>query len=216
MKVDLYYARSFVYPLEREVNPLPPTIQPEGERVGEGSRVVFQAMSIKVGSKYYPLYTYLQRRWGTTVDLSFERIEQLLGERLPPSARSNRAFWSNRIRGGFQAAAWMESGFHVLEVDLKNERVIFGQPVLRYTVQREGDNVRWDSGMVRALREYLGLSQAEMATVLGVRQQTVSEWETSSYVPTRSRSKHLSMVAERAGFPVTEGDQIYVRKQVKA
>ena len=170
-------------------------------------------MPIKVGSKYFPLYTYLQRRWGTTVELSFDKIEQLLGESLPPSARSSRAFWSNRNRGGFQAAAWMESGFHVLEVDLKNERVIFGQPILRYTVQREGDDVRWDGRMVRALREYLGLSQAEMATVLGVRQQTVSEWETSAYIPTRSRSKHLSMVAERAGFPVLDGEQMYVPKQ---
>jgi hypothetical protein len=177
--------------------------------------VIFYGMPIKVGSKYYPLYTYLQRRWGTTVELSFKKIEQLIAEDLPPTARSSRAFWSNRTRGGFQAAAWMESGFHVLKVDLKNECVVFGQPILHYTVKREGDDVRWDGSMVRALREFLGLSQAEMAIVLGVRQQTVSEWETRAYVPTRSRSKHLSMVAERAGFPVLNGDQVYVAKQEK-
>jgi len=59
---------------------------------------------------------------------------------------------------------------------------------------------RWDGEMVRALRQHLGLNQAGMADVLGVRQQTISEWENEMYVPSRSRSKHLDLVAERSGF----------------
>jgi len=59
---------------------------------------------------------------------------------------------------------------------------------------------RWDGEGVRALREHLELNQAELAEVLGVRQQTVSEWETGVYAPSRGRSKHLDLVAERSDF----------------
>ncbi len=46
----------------------------------------------------------------------------------------------------------------------------------------------------------MGLSQAELAAELGVRQQTISEWETGMYQPKRAMSKLLTLVAERAGF----------------
>ena len=46
----------------------------------------------------------------------------------------------------------------------------------------------------------MGMSQQEFADVLGVRQQTISEWERGVYAPSRSRSKHLNLVAERVGM----------------
>ncbi|MCG8348291.1 MAG: helix-turn-helix domain-containing protein [Chloroflexales bacterium] len=58
----------------------------------------------------------------------------------------------------------------------------------------------WDSQRIKALREYLGLTQREMADELEVRQQTISEWETGLHKPHRSTQKTLTMVAERAGF----------------
>ena len=64
-----------------------------------------------------------------------------------------------------------------------------------------GNSYRWGSESVKALREHLGASQADLANLLGVRQQTVSEWETGLYAPTRARSNHLTLVAERADFP---------------
>ena len=67
----------------------------------------------------------------------------------------------------------------------------------------------WDSGAVRSLRRHLGLTQAEMADELGVRQQTVSDWETGAYQPRGASRTLLSLVAERAGFAysVTENRQ---------
>jgi DNA-binding transcriptional regulator YiaG len=44
------------------------------------------------------------------------------------------------------------------------------------------------------------LTQQQFAAVLGVRQQTVSEWEVGAYEPTRATCHHLTLVAERAGF----------------
>jgi hypothetical protein len=162
-------------------------------------------MAIKPGSKYYPLYEYLRQSGKDRLMLGLEDIERIIHDSLPTSARKDRAFWSNRGSGALQAAAWVQSGYHVVGIDLRSERIVFEKPVLRYTVRREGDTILWNADMIRALRDHLGVNQADMAALLGVRQQTVSEWETSAYSPTRARSKHLSMVAEQAEFSFEEG-----------
>lgn len=59
----------------------------------------------------------------------------------------------------------------------------------------------WDAIGVRALREQLGLTQAELAERLGTRQQTVSEWETGVSRPRRMSQRLLGIVAEEsAGY----------------
>jgi transcriptional regulator with XRE-family HTH domain len=56
----------------------------------------------------------------------------------------------------------------------------------------------WDAEAVRALRERMSLSQRELADELGVRQQTVSEWETGMYRPRGASARMLRVVAERS------------------
>lgn len=51
---------------------------------------------------------------------------------------------------------------------------------------------------ISALRARLGLSQAAFADELGVRQQTVSEWETGRYRPRGASARMLRLLAERA------------------
>jgi DNA-binding transcriptional regulator YiaG len=65
----------------------------------------------------------------------------------------------------------------------------------------------WDRAAVRALREHLALTQDGLAEELGVRQQTVSEWETGQYQPRGASAKLLTMVAERAGFEYVAAGQ---------
>ncbi len=55
----------------------------------------------------------------------------------------------------------------------------------------------WHAEAVRSLRYQLRLSQSEMAQHLGVRQQTVSDWETGIYLPRGASRRVLSMVAEQ-------------------
>lgn len=59
---------------------------------------------------------------------------------------------------------------------------------------------QWDAERVRRLRVRLGLTQRELANELGVRQQTVSEWETGAYQPRGASARLLRLVAERAGL----------------
>ena len=62
----------------------------------------------------------------------------------------------------------------------------------------------WDATKVKALREHLGLTQTEMSEELGVRQQTISEWECGLYQPRGPSVKLLSLVAERVKFKYGE------------
>jgi len=63
--------------------------------------------------------------------------------------------------------------------------------------------VEWNSERIRALRQHLGMTQQQMADELGMRQQTISEWELGLYTPRRSTQKYLTLIAERAGFTYT-------------
>ena len=56
----------------------------------------------------------------------------------------------------------------------------------------------WDAEAVTQLRYRLGMSQAEFSRALGVRQQTVSEWETGLHSPKGASKRMLSVVAEQA------------------
>ena len=66
--------------------------------------------------------------------------------------------------------------------------------------QRDG---AWEAEAVAGLRYDLGLSQHELARILGVRQQTVSEWETGLHAPRGASCRMLSIVAERRATYVT-------------
>lgn len=71
---------------------------------------------------------------------------------------------------------------------------------------RSKSGIEWDAEKVRALRRFLGLTQQEMAEELGIRQQTVSEWETGVYKPRGPSLRLLGWLAEREGFsPETRG-----------
>ncbi|MEM2432188.1 MAG: hypothetical protein QXJ19_03510 [Candidatus Bathyarchaeia archaeon] len=77
-------------------------------------------------SKYMKLAEYLARRPKALneVTLTFHEIEEIIGDRLPDSARVRRSWWSN-VRGRMPSEAWLTVGWAVREVDLVGERVKF-------------------------------------------------------------------------------------------
>lgn len=155
---------------------------------------------MKEGSKYYPLYRYFRERSEQTVSLPFAVIEELLGLPLPKTATKSRGWWSNRERGAVQAQAWMRAGFEVTQIDLKQQEITFSRPKVDYEVTAVKGTPQWNGELIEGLRRHMGLTQGELAEELGVRQQTISEWERGAYLPSRATSKYLSLVAERADF----------------
>lgn len=59
---------------------------------------------------------------------------------------------------------------------------------------------QWDAVRVKALRAFMGMTQQSFADKLGVRQQTVSEWEKGIYRPRGATVTLLNLVADQAGF----------------
>jgi DNA-binding transcriptional regulator YiaG len=159
---------------------------------------------MKGGSKYQPLLDYLRRSDRSQETLTFAEIETIMGEPLPTSARTNRAWWSNRSKGALQACAWMDAGYLVETLDLDTQQVTFRKPPQIYKVERVDGTVQWNGELIKALRLHMGVTQAELADELGVRQQTISEWEKGAYTPTRATSKYLTLVAEKANFQYEE------------
>jgi len=58
----------------------------------------------------------------------------------------------------------------------------------------------WNAKRIRALRQHLQLTQAQLAEELGTRQQTISEWETGVYQPRGASATLLTIVADRSEF----------------
>lgn len=65
----------------------------------------------------------------------------------------------------------------------------------------------WDAESVRGLRRHMALTQEQLAGELGVRQQTVSEWETGAYRPRGASGRLLTLIAERAGYRYDPGGE---------
>jgi DNA-binding transcriptional regulator YiaG len=161
-------------------------------------------MSIKPGSKYYPLFEHLQRCNQETVVLTFATIETLMGRPLPNSASNKKNWWSNRdSSSALQAGAWIRAGYQIESVDLTQQTVTFRKFQAQYNIQQKDGEILWQRDAIKALRSHMGLTQAQFAQELGVRRQTVSEWENGAYDPDRSTTKFLELIAKQSDFQTT-------------
>ncbi len=79
--------------------------------------------------KYTALTFYLSRKaqWTRWVKLQFSQIEGIIGNNLPVSAIQNTGWWNN-TKSSSQGKAWLNVGWKVKEVNLKEGTVIFTLP----------------------------------------------------------------------------------------
>lgn len=81
-----------------------------------------------MAGKYTPLKNYLTALSPSQRDvtLSFEQIERILNDKLPPSAYKYQAWWANQKKGSHvEAQAWLDAGWKVDTVKFKEKRVRF-------------------------------------------------------------------------------------------
>jgi hypothetical protein len=75
---------------------------------------------------YQPLGDWLAAQPGDHVTLTFAAVEQVLGQRLPPSAwASSTWWWRMERRSGSAAQAWQASGWRLEAVDRRRALVTF-------------------------------------------------------------------------------------------
>jgi len=85
-----------------------------------------RVVSPRSRSKYGGLTGHLKFRGSFTsvVKLSFARIDGLIGSNLPMPAYREEAWWSNSA-SSVHAKAWLDAGWEVQEVNLKEGFIIF-------------------------------------------------------------------------------------------
>jgi DNA-binding transcriptional regulator YiaG len=163
---------------------------------------------MKPGSKYYPLFQHLQQCDREEITLLFAEIETLLGCSLPNSAFSKKNWWSNRdSASALQAGAWISASYHIKSIDLVQQSVTFYKFRAQYNIQRKDGEMLWQQGAIKALRKHMGLTQSEFSQEIGVRRQTVSEWENGAYDPDRSTTKFLELIAKQSDFQTPPSEQ---------
>jgi DNA-binding XRE family transcriptional regulator len=151
-------------------------------------------------SKYYPLFEYLKQQPDSgLLELSFDEVEAILGQPLPASAFSNRAWWANSQTS--HGRAWQDAGWLVDNVDFEKQLVVFRPDRITYRVTPVRRPKTWSGEQIKALREFAGWSQQELANRMQVRQQTISDWEVGNHTARRAMGKLLQMIAEQIGFP---------------
>ncbi len=87
-----------------------------------------RVVSPRITSKYEGLTAHLKFRaaFTDTVKLSFARIDGLIGSNLPIEAYRNEIWWNNS-KSSAHAKGWLDAGWEVQHVQLKEGMVVFNK-----------------------------------------------------------------------------------------
>ena len=75
--------------------------------------------------RYEPLKSYLERQHADLIRMSFADIERIIGRKLPESASTHRAWWSNNAANNVMTRAWLAAGYQSEQVDLPGGKLVF-------------------------------------------------------------------------------------------
>ena len=77
-------------------------------------------------SKYKPLEIHLRASGRTSVPMTFDEIERVIGAKLPPSAiKHYQQWWENDPSPSRQSHAWLRAGYRTENVDRAGRRLVF-------------------------------------------------------------------------------------------
>ncbi len=78
--------------------------------------------------KYNPLYVFLSKKADNRITLKFSEIENIIGDKLPKSARMYSAWWSNSQTNAHPySRSWIDAGYKTVDVatGISNEEMVF-------------------------------------------------------------------------------------------
>lgn len=80
-----------------------------------------------MAGKYNAFYNWLKNRPSseTTLHLSFQQIEQIISDKLPPSAHKHSAWWANNSKTHTHAESWLDANWRVDGIDFSGKSVTF-------------------------------------------------------------------------------------------
>src|SRR5579864_848678 len=77
--------------------------------------------------RYAALGDFLRKQSVNQIPMTFDRIEKVVGVKLPASATRYRAWWSNNPRNSVMTKVWLEAGFKSEQVDIEGRRLVFSR-----------------------------------------------------------------------------------------
>lgn len=78
----------------------------------------------EISRKYKPLAEYLYEKWEKKIQVSYEKIEEILGFSLPETAYNfPQSYWANTQTHSY-ASSWLAIGYKA-KVDVENKIVTF-------------------------------------------------------------------------------------------
>lgn len=83
-------------------------------------------------SKYQPLADFLHSYQGDSVQLTFQQLEQIIGDSLPPSSQTWSWWINSDIPSRPQAGQWLAAGWRRGTLQLSNQIVTFERTTVRY------------------------------------------------------------------------------------
>ena len=78
----------------------------------------------------------------------------------------------------------------------------------------KNEKTYWNANSIKNLRKTLKMSQSDFSNELGIRQQTVSEWETGAYLPRGGSITLLNMIAKNIQANLLEKNDNKSKEQI--
>ena len=76
-------------------------------------------------SKYAPLADHLRSSGQESVLMTFADIERVIDAKLPRSAFTHRAWWSNNPSNSVITHSWLKAGYKTENVDMAGKKLVF-------------------------------------------------------------------------------------------
>lgn len=176
------------------------------------------------GSRYSPLRDHLTRCHGAEVRMSFAEIEEIVG-RLPDSARSHRAWWSN---SSHVARTWRDVGWHLRSVNQAAEQVVFERVTESRVSLGENDHrASWATyvggQVIAAIKGHGGPGQLDRAKLLRLIDELNENYARGStyaaHAVLRALLDHIppllgcaNFTAVANNYPWSRTDKAYIRR----
>ena len=112
------------------------------------------------GRKYRKLHSHLCGLTAGEWRTSFADIEAVLGNKLPPAARTHRAWWANDVTHT-HGRAWLAAGWETAEVKMGAETLLFRRKDLPAKPRRTLDEI-WPVHSVGPWPEGLSLRREDL------------------------------------------------------
>ena len=106
-----------------------PATDPIDANIADGANTIIAEETQLRESKYAALADWLQSQPGQIdrIELSFDKIEEIIGSNLPASALKHRSWWSNDVQGHPHAQLWLDADWRTTSLNMTEQRVTFAR-----------------------------------------------------------------------------------------